>query len=138
MLGPTRPGPKNWSVSRWVPFIDMIGVRGIDLSGATLLMQVRAYRDAPGAPLVNLANADPPAQGLSVSVVTESGVPTSTIKIRINETTIENLLPFPASGVEPGADVPLVWDLLVAKAGVVEKSRWFEGAFTIVPGVTQA
>ncbi|MEG3152990.1 hypothetical protein U1769_24115 [Sphingomonas sp. ZT3P38] len=137
MAGPTEPGSVDLRVNRWVPFDDMIGIEGADLSDATMLMQVRAYRDAPGDPLISLVNAAPPAQGLSVSAETVEGMPTSTIRIMINETTIEGLLPFPANGVEPGADVVLVWDLLLSKTGFT-KARWFEGAFIIVPGATQA
>lgn len=138
MAGPTEPGVVDWRVKRWVPFVETIGIEGIDLSGATMLMQVRAYRDEPGTAKISLVNAAANAEGLSVTVATVSGLPTSTIQIRINETTIETLLPFPASGVQPGAEVPLVWDLLISKTGSVEKSRWFEGAFNIIPGATQA
>lgn len=137
MAGPTKPGRVNWRAHRWAPFAEKIGVRGTDLSGATLRMQLRLYRDAPGPALVDLVNAHPNGQGLSVAVETQDGVPTSTIQIRVNETTIEQLLPYPASGAEPGAEVALVWDMLVSGAGFA-KARWFEGAFTIVPGATQA
>lgn len=137
MAGPTEPGSVDLRVNRWVPFDDTIGIEGIDLDGATLLMQVRAYRDAPGAALIDLTNATPPAQGLSVSVETVEGMPTSTIRIMISEATIEALLPFPGNGVEPGADVVLAWDMLISDTGLT-KARWFEGAFIIVPGATQA
>jgi hypothetical protein len=137
MAGPTTPGLADLRAYRWAPFVEKIGIEGADLSGATLRMQIRSYRDAPGAPLVDLMNAATNAQGLSVAVSVVGAVPTSLIQIRINETTIEQLLPFPASGLEPGADVELVWDMLISGAGFT-KARWFEGAFTIVPGATQA
>lgn len=137
MGGPTTPGRKDWRAYRWAVFDETIVVEGADLAGAALLMQVRGYRDAPGAPLIDLVLAALPAQGLSVTVATVAGLPTSTIRIRINETTIEQLLPFSASGLEPGAEVELVWDMLITPAGQV-KSRWFEGLFIIVPGATQA
>ncbi|MDO7843463.1 hypothetical protein [Sphingomonas immobilis] len=136
MAGPTTPGRVNWRVNRWVPFVDTIAVRGIDLSAGPFLMQVRLFRDAPGAPLLNLVAAAANAEGISASVATSGGVPTTTIQIRVNETTIEGLLPYPGNGVQPGADVPLVWDMLIGSGAT--KSRWFEGSFTIIPGVTQA
>ena len=120
---------------RWTPFLELFPIEGIDLTGATLAMEVRPYRDAPGSALITLAPAVSSAEGLSLSVATAGGIPTTTIAVRINETTIEALLPFPASGVEPGANVSLVYDMHITATGL-GKRRWFEGAFIVVPGVT--
>lgn len=138
MAGPTEPGQVVWRAKRWEPFDDSITIEGVDLSSiTTATMQVRAYRDAPGAALIDLSLVAPPAQGLSISVSTTEGVPTSVIRVLINETTIETLLPFPANGVEPGADVNLAGGIILAGTGF-KKTRWFEGPFIIVPGANQA
>lgn len=127
--------PKRWQPNKWT-----IDFEGQDFTGATVALQVRLYRDAPGDPLLSLSNATSPAEGISVSVATTEGVPTSSVEIRVNETTIEGLLPFAvASGVpnrEPGKDVALVWDLHITFTGS-PKHRWLEGPFTIIAGVTQ-
>lgn len=121
---------------RWQPFKETFPIEDIDFTGATLAMQVRQYPDAPGDPLISLTNQTSPAQGLSVSVATVDGVTTSTIEVRINETTIEALLPFPDNGVEAGQPVGLVYDMHITATGF-PKHRWFYGSFTIKPGVTQ-
>lgn len=131
------PGPLPLVVQRGTPFVYRIDFPGLDLSEAGLAAQVRLYKDQPGAPLINLVKAQPQAEGLSVTVVTsEQGVPTSTLQIRINETTIENTLPFPTNGTEPNDRVDLVWDLHLT-ISPVGKRRWVEGPFIITPGVTR-
>jgi hypothetical protein len=129
------PGADDVRAYRWTPFKELFPIEGINLTGATLAMQVRLYRDAPGDPLISLTASASPAQGLSLSVVTVDGVPTTTIEARIDEATIEALLPFPDSGVEQGANVELVYDIHITTAAL-GKRRWIEGAFIIVPGAT--
>jgi hypothetical protein len=131
------PGTLPLVVQRGTPFVYRIDFPGLDLSEAGLAAQVRLYRDQPGAPLINLAKAQAQAEGLSVTVVSDNeGVPTSTLQIRINETTIENTLPFPNNGTEPNDRVDLVWDLHLT-ISPVGKRRWIEGPFIITPGVTR-
>lgn len=131
------PGTLPLTVQRGTPFVYRIDFPGYDLTNAGLAAQVRLYRDQPGAPLVSLVAAQPLAEGLSVEVATEAdGIPTSTLQIRINETTIEQLRPFPANGLEPAEPVVLVWDLHLT-ISPVGKRRWIEGSFTISPGVTR-
>ena len=130
------PGTLPLTVQRGTPFVYRIDFPGLDLSDAGLASQVRLYRDQPGAPLIDLVGAQPLAEGLSVAVTNDAGVPTSTLQIRINETTIENLLPFPTNGLEPSARVELVWDLHLT-ISPVGKRRWIEGPFIISPGVTR-
>lgn len=130
------PGTLPLVVQRGTPFVYRIDFPGIDLTGAGLAAQVRLYRDQPGDPLIALTEAQPNAEGLSVATVTEAGVPTSTLQIRINETTIEDLLPFPANGTEPNDRIELVWDLHLT-ISPVGKRRWIEGPFIISPGVTR-
>lgn len=130
MIIPTR---LDLVAQRWTPFADKSAFKGTDFTGATMAMQVRLYRDAPGAPLISLENATSTAQGLSVVVETIEGVVYSTIQIRINETTLEALL---LNAGKPGSDVTLVYDLHVTGGGL-PKSRLFEGTFTIRAGATQ-
>jgi len=127
------PGRLDLAVQRWTPFVYQIDFEGLDFTGATMAMQVRLYRDAPGSPLIALANAPANAEGLSLSVATVEGVATSTIQIRINETTAESLL---LNAGTPGADVRLVYDLHLTGGGF-PKSRWIEGALNIRAGATQ-
>jgi hypothetical protein len=131
------PGTLPLTVQRGTPFVYRIDFPDYDLTTAGLAAQVRLYRDQPGAPLISLTAAQPLAQGLSVTVLTDDdGVPTSTLQIRINETTIEDLLPFPVNGLEPAEPVVLAWDLHLT-ISPVGKRRWIEGPFTISPGVTR-
>ncbi len=124
-------------VQRGTPFVYLIDFPGFDLTDAGIAAQVRLYQDQPGAALLDLSRQQPLAQGLSVDVMTDgAGVVTSTVQIRINETTIEQMLPFPDNGLEPGATVDLVWDMHITLSPV-GKRRWLEGAFTISPGVTR-
>jgi hypothetical protein len=127
------PARGDLTAYRWAPFDETIPFEGVDFTGGTFAMEVRAYRDSP-ASLLTLAMANP--QGISVTVATSNGLPTSNVRIRINEATIEALLPFPASGVEPGQSVDLVYDLVITTSAL-GKRRWLEGAFIIQPGVTQ-
>lgn len=130
------PGTLPLTVQRGTPFVYRIDFPGLDLTSAGLAAQVRLYRDQPGAPMISLINAQPLAEGLSVTTISEAGVPTSTLQIRINETTIEGLLPFPQNGLEPAEPVKLAWDLHLT-ISPVGKRRWIEGPFTISPGVTR-
>lgn len=125
------PGMYGWTVYRWQPAKLEIDFVGQDFTGQTFKCEVRAYRDAPDPALISLANAASPGEGISVSVVTTDGVPTSTVQIRINETTIEGL-PF----TNPrGTDFQAAWDLVIGSGAA--KTRWIEGTFTVRGGATQ-
>lgn len=127
------PGKLDLVAQRWSPFVYVIDFVGLDFSAATFAMDVRLYRDAPGAALIALTNAASNAQGISVSTSTTEGVITSSVQIRINETTLEGLL-LASSGA--GRDVELVQDLHITGGGFI-KTRWTEGKFTIRAGATQ-
>lgn len=127
------PGRLDLTVQRWTPFVYQIDFKGLDFTGAAMAMQVRLYRDAPSAALISLANAAANAEGLSVSVATADGVTTSTVQIRINETTAEGLL---LNAGKPGDDITLVYDLHITGGGF-PKTRWIEGALIIRAGATQ-
>ncbi|WP_292223940.1 hypothetical protein [Brevundimonas sp.] len=127
------PGHLDLVVQRWTPFVYQIDFEGLDFTGATMAMQARLYRDAPGAPLISLVNAAANAEGLSVTVTNLDGVPTSHVQIRINETTAEGLL---LNAGAPGDDVKLVYDLHITGGGL-PKTRWVEGSLIIRAGATQ-
>lgn len=129
------PGKLDLVAQRWTPYVYVIDFPGLDFTGATMAMDVRLYRDAPGAALVALGNAASNAQGLSVSVATEDDVTTSSVQIRINETTLEALL-LNSTPAAHGKDVGLVYDLHITGGGFI-KTRWIEGSFTVRAGATQ-
>lgn len=132
-----QAGTLDLQVPRWTPFVYYIDFPGIDFTtgtGAVMAMDVRLYRDAPGSAQIALANAaSDDVQGLRMSVATVDGLPVSTLRIRIEEATIEGVL---LNSGKAGADVSLVWDLHITGGGFI-KTRWLEGAFTIKAGVTQ-
>lgn len=127
------PGRLDLTVQRWTPFAYQIDFEGLDFTGATMAMQVRLYRDAPGDPLISLSNAAPNAEGLSVAVAEIDGGVITTVQIRINETTAEALL---LNAGKPGDDITLVYDLHIAGGGF-PKTRWIEGTLIIRAGATQ-
>jgi hypothetical protein len=127
------PGRLDLTVQRWTPFVYQIDFEGLDFTSATMAMQGRLWRDAPGSPLISLSNAASNAEGLSVSVATVEGVTVSTVQIRINETTAEALL---LNAGKPGDDARLVYDLHITGGGF-PKARWVEGDLIIRAGATQ-
>lgn len=134
-MGETFPVRYDLAVYRGAPWRFALGIRGYDLTGAALKMQVRSYPDAPDPALLTLNKVTTLVQGLFLDIAAGTPV-TSTIVLSIDEATITDLLPFPSNGAEPGEPVVLAYDLLVTPAGGL-KTRWFEGAFSIFPGVTK-
>jgi len=88
-----------------------IRVTGMDLASVALAAQIRACRDAPGPPLVDLLKvANGNAEGLRVAgVSTVGGVPVTDLRLRLNKSTRQAL---PYAG-EMGDDTALVWALLI-------------------------
>lgn len=128
-----QTGRRDLKANRWEPFVHTIDFEGVDWTGATFLMQVRATRDAGGAALVDLATVGSVGtEGVAIiGVTTTDGVPTTSISIRVNEATMEGL-------PEPGAlgdDIDLYWDMQVTPSGGT-KQRALEGKFTVKAGVT--
>lgn len=129
------PGKLDLRAYRWTPFIFTMDFEGQDFTGASFASEIRMYRDANGSALATLDDAAEGDQGISFTVATVDDVPTSTVTMQIDETTLEALLPFPANGrPSDDPDVPLVWDLHITLDGL--KRRWLEGKFTIVAGST--
>src|SRR4028118_2181641 len=112
-----RPDYQPLRGGRWEPFELEIELLGVDLSGATVEMPVRLYRNAPGQPLIALGQVAPPAQGITFAVLDGN----STIRVLINETTMEGL---PFSG-EPGEDSEFQYDIQVTRPGVHRKARYY-------------
>lgn len=129
------PGALDIVVYRNTPFLDDIRFVGLDFTGGTFAMQVRLLPGTAGSALISLTNQTAGTQGLSVVVTTESGVSVSTLKIQIDESTIDTLLPASSNGQKAGTDVVLFYDLIITGGGV-PKTRWLEGRFTIAEGVT--
>ncbi len=125
------PGMYGWTVFRWQPVKLTLDFVGYDFTGQTFKAEVRAYRDAENPALISLDTVASPGEGISVTVVTTDSIPTSTVEIRINETTLE-ALPF----TNPrGTDFTAVWDLVIGSGSA--KKRWVEGAFIVHGGSTQ-
>ncbi|MFC3579137.1 hypothetical protein [Sphingomonas hylomeconis] len=92
---------------------------GLDLTGVDMRMQIRLRPDAPGAPLIALATVTTAsAEGLKLdSVTTVAGIPTSTVVLRINKTTMTNAAMVPYGG-EPGADTGLSYAIQLGGTSV--------------------
>jgi hypothetical protein len=85
---------------------------GVDLSTGSnrLRAQVRQIEDAPGAPRIDLSQVTTTAQGLRVTdVEVADGVPTSTVTMRINKSTMDAM---PYVG-EIGDNARFAWALTV-------------------------
>jgi hypothetical protein len=133
-----KPGRLALSADRWTAFVASLTFRkdgaDVDLSGAAMRLQIRTRPDAAGSALIDLGVVGTSsAQGIRIfDPVVVDGHDTTTIGIRVNETTMEGL-PFPA---DRGADLKLFWDLHVTPAGGL-KQRWMAGDFIVRAGVTE-
>lgn len=125
-----------WSASA---FRDCIRVGGVDLRTATLAMQGRLYRDAPGDPLFSLGMADPEDEGLSVTFEVIGGKPTSYVWIHLLAATIVDVLPFTVvSGVanrKANVGVSMWHDITVQTD--TSDHPWWAGQIHINPQVTR-
>ena len=133
------PGKLDLVVQRWTPFDYSIQLPvGLDFTGATAALQARLRPDAPGDPIIGLVNASSAGEGLSFTHETDEGVVTSTLRIRINETTAEAILlnAGKAPSVDHREDVRLSYDIHITGGGFA-KTRWYEGVLTIRGGSTQ-
>lgn len=121
-----------------VPFDDDVAIIGENLSAATFLMHIRANRGDTGSPLVSLANASPPAAGVSATYDPAYvwqwdnqlfTTPASLVRIIIAEATLEAL----SLGTPYDEPVELYYDL---HATTDTKRVQFGGKFILKPGVT--
>lgn len=129
-----KPGQIDLRAYRNVLFRFTFEYRGLDMTGAAIFFQVRQYRDAPGAALIDLEIAAPDTDGISIAVDTVDGLPVSTVTVFISRATLDAVLPFPGSGAKAGDDVRLVHDLVYDGPGL-DRCRLFQGAFILEPGV---
>lgn len=121
-----HPAPLDLRAYRGAPFTYAIDFYDVDYSAATFRLEVRRYRDAPGAPLVALGNAAPQAEGVSCTVSTFYDRTVSTVAVRVNETTVEaQRMTSPRGG-----DLVLAYALDVTGGGH-GKARRAQGAFII-------
>jgi hypothetical protein len=87
-----------------------IRVRGLDLTGKDLRMEVRLEDDTPGAPLIALARAADGNGLYADAVETVDGLPVQRLRIIIDKSTLQSL---PYSG-EMGDSTALKYALLIA------------------------
>lgn len=122
---------------RWVPFVYDIDIVGIDLTSAAFAAQVHDTKDrTAGTPRASLTTQTTDVEGVRlVSVVTTDGVPTSSLRIRINEATME-AMDVANDASQLGSDGAAFWDMHITPSGGT-KFLAFEGTFTIKAGVTQ-
>lgn len=125
------PGTLALRANRWTPFVYSIDIEGLDLTGATLAMQVRERKDG-GNIEASLSAAAAGSQGLSLTVDTTGTDPVTTITIQIDETTMESM----SAATEAGDDAVFYWDMHVTPTGGI-KQVYFAGTFTVVAGSTQ-
>lgn len=127
------PGRLDFGADRFTPFIRTLTFRGIDLTGAVMVAQVRSRKDGGAlyADLETVLTAN--TEGLRlVSAGTVEGVVTSEVYMRINEATME-AMPY---ATERGDDHPIWWDMHITPAGSV-KQKYLYGTFTVRAGVTE-
>lgn len=121
-----QPAKVDLRAYRGVPFSDVTAYYAVDYSTASFVMEIRATRDQNGPPLVSLSRASSPVQGVSATVVTPSGIPISSVAIRIDETTIEAL----AFTRPRGGDLLLFYALDISGGGH-DKARRMQGCFIV-------
>lgn len=134
------PGRLDLFVQRWTPFDYSIQLPvGLDFTGATATLQARQRPDAPDPPNLSLTIASSAGEGLSFTHVTDDGIVTSTLRIRINETTAENILLNAGKlpSVDTREDVRLSHAIHITGGGFA-KTRWYEGVLTIRGGANRA
>ncbi|KLE32462.1 hypothetical protein [Aurantiacibacter luteus] len=130
-----EPVNRPLKAGRWVAFTHSVYVEGLDLTDATFAMQVRDSWNGGQirADLSTVTTAA--AEGVRfVGLDTVNGLPVSEIGIRINETTME-AMSAEAAGIDPDADLSLVYDLHITRAGLAEV--FMRGAFIVQAGSTE-
>lgn len=129
----------NWPLEagRWVPFVYDIDIVGIDLTDAEFAMQVHDTKDrTSGTPRASLTTVTTDIEGVRLtSTVTADSVTTSSIRIRIDEATME-AMDVANDAAANGTDGIAYWDMHITPDGGT-KFLAFEGKFKVKAGVTQ-
>lgn len=112
------------------PLVETITIDGVDLTGATIRLEVRDRRDGGTLRAALDTVTTSAAEGVRISVATVSGRPMTTLTIRINQTTM-NAMP---AAPEPGADVTIAWGMHITPTGEL-KFMAFDGPFLIKASV---
>lgn len=125
------------TAGRWVPFVYDIDIVGIYLTGAAFAAQVHDTLDrTAGTPRASLTTQTTDIEGVRLTgVVTTDGVPTSSIRIRINEATME-AMDVANDAAANGTDGVAYWDIHITPSGG-DKFLAFAGKFIVRAGVTQ-
>lgn len=140
------PATVHLPVRREVPFIFTFRLLGVDLTGYTLRSEWLNEREVDGAASVTLINATSPDEGLSITTGTDSSVTYTDIEYRVDQSTIEGVLPFTVTSgspnrVPPGALVTLYYDIRAEKADAADlklrKFTPYEGEVRITAGRTK-
>lgn len=113
-------------------------ILGVNWSGATFKMDLRASAGDTGTALVALTNASAGSQGISavydadyLAPDTDEPVGTTIVRIQIDEATMEGI----ALAARPSEPLALYYDLHVTPSGEAKRVLMF-GKFTIYPGAT--
>ena len=139
-----RSAAHSWRAPRNAPFKRTVRVPFHDLRNQAQLLQIREHADASGVALLSLSPAAAGTQGLSVGFepavtgLVGAAIATfvvSTITIQIDRATVQALLPFATNGSDPGQDVILAFDHLIALPGA-SLLPLISGSFIIEPGVS--
>ncbi len=108
------------------PLVETITLNGWDFTAATIRIEVRDRRDG-GMLRAGLDQVGTlAAEGVKIDVATVLGQPVTTLRIRINEATMEAM---PAAPV-PGEDIELSWGMHITPAGEL-KFMAFDGPFIV-------
>lgn len=114
-----QPALVDLRAFRGVPFSDTTDFEGQDYGTAAFRMELRDYRDSP-ALLVGLNNSGS-GEGISCIVYQTEAGPVSSVTMRINETTLEQL-----SFSNPrGGDRVMVYALDVTGGGLGKHRRMY-------------
>lgn len=112
------PVTLNLRVDRTKAILQLISIRGLDLTSASFRSQVRLYPDAAGDPILDLPLVTNTDDGMKfVSVSTTEGVPTSIIQMQVAAATMAADIPDAPAGKD---HIILRWDLNVTPSGGIE------------------
>lgn len=139
------PDTQHLPVRREQPFFYEFEIEALDLTGYTFRSEWRANRETTGDAAVELTSATAPDEGISVSVETVEGIPFSTIQYRVDEATINALIPFVTPSNRPnrtpGDLVTYYYDLRAEKADATDpdlrKITLYDGEVRITAGKTK-